>query len=852
MSTERETALSAHQESLQPELPGGEPLPHDPPNDASQSDPPHDPAQSDPPPQTDPPPQPPTPEAPGRVVEVVEPPIPDRVRRPADALRLAVVLIVLVGGLFIADLAVDTRGAVEQDLVQATSGLPRLILTLLGWVSGIGIVLLPFAVGADLIVRRRPLQLVQALAAALVAGVLVIVFSMLVLDGHVGFVLNVLTRPATEGRTDPLDIVVVSMLALLTVADIVGRKWISPFAIAVVVATVVTSLLSGTLSLAAIVCSLLLGWAVGLAFRLAFGATSTRPPGTQVAEVLVATGIPLTRLELVDANDAGDRRYAGTTDTLPVDVHVIDRDTFGLASGRRLLRLLRLRNGFTRSPSLSLRSELEHRTLMGLVLAQARIPAPRPVAVCEVGPFSAVIAYVEPDGRSIEELDGDLDDGQLGEIWSMVGTLQRRRVAHRSLAPQVVMLDDQGRAGLRRVGGGDLAADDITLRIDLAQALTSVALSVGAERSVASAVAALGEDAVVRAAPVLQTVALTATTRDALKSDKGLLGRLREEIVALRPSQERIEPVELRRVTIRGLLTVLLGGVAAYIVLTQLAKVDFRQVLATAQWGWAVAAVAFSATTFAGASVALSGAVPIRLHFLRTYMTQLAVAFSGLVAPAAVGNIALNTRYLQTSGLTPAVAGASVGLAQVAQFCSYFVLLLVSGVLAGTGARASFAPPPIVVAALPVVVLIILGLLAVPRVRAFITSRVLPQIRAAVPQVLGVFQQPKKLARLLGGALMLDISFVAALDCATRAFGVDKPIAAVAVVYFAGAIIGSAVPTPGGLGGIEAAMSAGLVAIGVDSGTAVSSVLLYRLATYWLPIPFGWFSLNRLQKMHAI
>ena len=73
-----------------------------------------------------------------------------------------------------------------------------------------------------------------------------------------------------------------------------------------------------------------------------------------------------------------------------------------------------------------------------------------------------------------------------------------------------------------------------------------------------------------------------------------------------------------------------------------------------------------------------------------------------------------------------------------------------------------------------------------------------------------------------------------------------------AVVYFAGAIIGSAVPTPGGLGGIEAALSAGLIAVGVDSGTAVSSVLLYRIVTYWLPIPFGWVSINHLTKIDAI
>ena len=44
----------------------------------------------------------------------------------------------------------------------------------------------------------------------------------------------------------------------------------------------------------------------------------------------------------------------------------------------------------------------------------------------------------------------------------------------------------------------------------------------------------------------------------------------------------------------------------------------------------------------------------------------------------------------------------------------------------------------------------------------------------------------------------------------------------------------------------------GLTAIGVDSAVAVPAVILYRLATYWLPIPFGWLSLSRLQKVGAL
>jgi uncharacterized membrane protein YbhN (UPF0104 family) len=785
-------------------------------------------------------------------VEVVEPPIPERVRRPVDGARLAAAVVLLVLGLVVADVAAGTRGAVEQDLTDATSGLPRLLLTLLGWMSGIGVLLLPIGIGADLLMRRRAMQLIQALGAAVVAGILVIVLSVLVESGNGGFVTSVLTRPTPTGQTGPLDIVLVSMLALLTVADISGRKWISPVATVVVIATLVTTLLSGALTLAALACSLLVGWIVGLVFRLLFGVNSTRPPGTEVAAVLVAHGLPLTRLELVDANDAGDRRYAASTRDGPLDVHVVDRDTFGLASGRRLLRVLRLRSGFTRPPALTLRSEIEHRTLMGLALHDAGIRAPRPVAVTEAGPFSAVIAYVEPHGTPLREVDGDLDDARLAAIWRLAATLRRRRIVHRQLGPSTILVDDAGEVSLATLGSGDVAADDISLRIDLAQLLTSVALAVGPQRTVDSAVATLGEDAVLRAVPVLQPVALSPDARSALKQSKSVMGELRERLVALRPRAEAVEPVQLRRISLKSVATLVMGGVAGYIVLSQLASVNLSEVVRTADWRWAAMLVGFAVLTFAGASIALAGAVQIHLRFVRTYMTQLAVAFSGLVAPAAVGNIALNTRYLQTSGLTPTIAGASVGVAQVAQFCSYFVLLVVSGVLAGTGPAVSFSPSPVLVAGILAVLIGLLALLAVPRVRALITDRVLPQIKSAVPQVLAVLQHPRKLAQLLGGALLLDVSFVAALVCATKAFGAEAPVAAVAVVYFAGAIIGSAVPTPGGLGGIEAAMSAGLIAIGVDSGTAVSSVLLYRLATYWLPIPFGWFSLNRLQKVGAI
>lgn len=784
-------------------------------------------------------------------VEVIEPPVPDRVRRPADALRLALVVTLLVVVIAVADVAVGTTGALERDLALATSGLPRVLLQLFGWLGGIGVVVLPLVVGADLVVRGRYWQLVQALLAAGAGALLVLALRTLILDGHLGSVLGALTRPLSAGYTEPLDAVLVSIVALLTVADAMRRRRISTVAAVVVASLAVTVFLSGASTGLSIFCSVLLGWAVGLAFRYAFGAVSNRPAGSQVAQVLVASGIPLTRLELLSL-DGGTRTYAGDTPSGQLDVRVLDRDTMWWASGRRLLRSARLRSASTRPPALTLRADIEHRTLMGLVLARAGIPAPAPVAVAEVGPFSALIAYAKPEGTLLGELGADLDDAQLHAVWQMLGRLQLHRIAHRGLAPDIVTMGPDGRAGLRRTGAGDIAASDVALRIDTAQLLTTVALGVGAERAVRTAVAELGKETVARALPLLQPLALTSSTRKALGRDKALLGALRECILRLQPSPEQVAPVELRRMSPRALITVVGGGVAAYLLLTQLAQVNLANVVGSAKWWWALATVAFAALTFAGASIALSGSVNVRLSFVRTYMTQLAVAFSGLVAPPAIGNLALNTRYLQKTGIPPAVAAASVGLAQLAQFCSYVLLLLTAGVLAGTGASASFSPPPTLVAAVLIVVLALLALLAVPNVRRLVAARLLPQLRTVLPQVLSVLQHPRKLGRLLGGALLLDASFVAALVCATRAFGADAPVASVAVVYFAGAIIGSAVPTPGGLGGIEAAMSAGLIAIGLDSGIAVSSVLLYRLATFWLPIPFGWFSLNQLQKRQAI
>jgi uncharacterized protein (TIRG00374 family) len=53
------------------------------------------------------------------------------------------------------------------------------------------------------------------------------------------------------------------------------------------------------------------------------------------------------------------------------------------------------------------------------------------------------------------------------------------------------------------------------------------------------------------------------------------------------------------------------------------------------------------------------------------------------------------------------------------------------------------------------------------------------------------------------------------------------------------ALLGLIPITPGGLGFVEAGLTGTLVLAGVEAPEAVVAALLYRLVSFWLPMPAG-------------
>lgn len=87
----------------------------------------------------------------------------------------------------------------------------------------------------------------------------------------------------------------------------------------------------------------------------------------------------------------------------------------------------------------------------------------------------------------------------------------------------------------------------------------------------------------------------------------------------------------------------------------------------------------------------------------------------------------------------------------------------------------------------------------------------------------------------VGRALFDYLTLLAAI----AAFDADARPALVLLAFTASSLLGMVPVTPGGLGFVEAGLAGTLALAGVSAGDAVGVVLLYRLASFWLPIPAG-------------
>ena len=461
----------------------------------------------------------------------------------------------------------------------------------------------------------------------------------------------------------------------------------------------------------------------------------------------------------------------------------------------------------------------------------------------------------------------EVSEATLADLWHSVSRLHQHRLAHRQLRTDNVTVDGSDRAWLTGLVLAELGATDRQLATDVAELLASLAVQIGVDRTVASAVAGLGAPTVgggrrLPAAPGgdrshpgdgpgLRPRAVRHPVRGGWSRLRpggrpSLYADLRTA-VAQASGEPPVKPEPLARFTWKKALTLLGAFAVIYLLLPQLANAGAAvRALHHANWWWVLAAVPALFVAQAFSTLLQLGAIPADLPFGPTYIVSFGGSFLNRVTPNNVGGMALNFRYQQKAGVDSGAATASVGLQTVTALAATLLLLAVFFARTGRNTSVHFHfhvhQWVLVLITAALVGCALFGL--TPRGRRFFHDKIWAFIRSAGTAIAEVAKSPRHLALTGVGALGGPMVQIVALWLCVHALGGQLPFVQVGAVYLGGHLVASAAPVPGGLGALEAALVAGLSALGMPVGAAASAVLIYRLLTYWLTIPVGWLSLK--------
>ncbi|MEZ5140757.1 MAG: lysylphosphatidylglycerol synthase transmembrane domain-containing protein [Acidimicrobiales bacterium] len=353
----------------------------------------------------------------------------------------------------------------------------------------------------------------------------------------------------------------------------------------------------------------------------------------------------------------------------------------------------------------------------------------------------------------------------------------------------------------------------------------SVALVAGVDRAVAAALASFEPDELGAVLPLLQPLAVAPETRAALRGRKELLGELRTAVQEA-AGVDAYEMAKLERLTVRKVIVFVATLVLAQLLLSMLANAgEIWDAVQDADPAYIPILLVLPLLTYPAGAASLLGAVTGRLPFLRTTQVMFAQSFLNRFTPANAGGMALRARYLQRNGVPLVNAASSVAITSAASGVAQVVLGVTFFAWAGrsaaqdqdTGSGFSL-PSGQVIAIVVVVVLAALGALLATRFGRKLWCDLKVNVASIWADIRDLASRPSKLALLFGGATAAKLFTIICFAQTMRAFGQPVDFAVVGVVYLTANTVASAAPTPGGVGAIEAALTAGLVGLGIEAG----------------------------------
>ncbi|HWC69421.1 MAG TPA: lysylphosphatidylglycerol synthase transmembrane domain-containing protein [Acidimicrobiales bacterium] len=608
------------------------------------------------------------------------------------------------------------------------------------------------------------------------------------------------------------------------------------------------------------VAGVLVGAFAAAVVHLVFGSSAGRPGLDDVRIGLAAIGVTTRRVGVADRQEAGLFRVdAEDENGDPLVVKVYGRDAHDSALVTTVWRTL-----WYREPGSPIRigrlQQVEHEAFLTLLAAQSGV---RTDVVVTAGatPEDDALLVLRPLGRPLADLldeagEASAVDGValVRQVWAVVRALRRAGLAHGQIDTRhLVPAGDE--VGLRDFRGATVAATDAQEYTDHVQALATTVLLAGTDEAVRAARNELGAEGLTAALPYLQPTALTVYQRQRLREEDVDLDDVRRAAAAS-VGTEPPELLQLRRITLGSIVRVVLPAIAVVALISGIAGLDLERLLDAlrdATWWLVVAAFVLGQVPRFTQAVATLGAAPVPLGLGPVYALQLAVSYVNLAIPSAAGRIAVNIRFFQRHGVPP---GSALAVGALDGFASFVMqaILLASLLLftpasldvrldRGTATTAARLLGLVVAAALIALVV----LFAVRRWRTFVL-RWSRQILGEAANAVRGLNSPRRAGLLVGGSLATELLFALTLGAFVRALGFSVGFGELLLINISVSLLSGLLPVPGGIGVTEGGLTLGLVRAGVPEEAAFAAVLLYRLATFYLPPIWGFFALRWLER----
>jgi glycosyltransferase 2 family protein len=584
---------------------------------------------------------------------------------------------------------------------------------------------------------------------------------------------------------------------------------------------------------------LAVGWFVGALTVLVVGTPALEVPLAGTVRALAQRKCRVSAMSVV--RPAGRGPLVLSTECAEGGTPVVELYGPNQRSGgalRQLWRWLRLRSDETAPLHVSMRRAVEHQALMTIAIGDIGLANTTTVAMTSLERGWTLRAHTPPSGTGI---DACVPETPVDRVWEALSVLHAHGISHGDLRATEVTVEDQ----TVRFGGfaeAEYGASDIQFQSDIAQLLVTTAALYEAEPAVAAAIGVFGTERVLAASRRLTKSALPQRLRQSVPDAKAAMSAARDE-VKRRTGADEIRSETITRFNRNQVIQLVLLVALVYVAYPFISTVPaFFSELRTANWWWAVLALAVSTMGYVGAATSLWACVSGEVSFRNLTIMQLANTFAATTTPAGIGGLALSTRFLQKNGVGALRATTTVALQQSVQVITHVSLLIVFTAAAGVSAHLShFVPSATVLYLIAGAALGVVGTaMLVPRARRWLGTAVRPRLKEVTGDLADLVRQPKRLALIVLGCAATTLAGALALWASVAAFGGGTTFVTVTIVTMIGGTLASAAPTPGGVGAVEAALIGGLAAFGVPAAVAVPSVLLYRVLTCWLPVFVGW------------